>query len=59
MKMPDNDYRLIGKDDMEPSILSRTLRPWRRHDQDRAHRLVEDVLSVGHIVSLEQKFHSC
>ena len=42
--MPDDSYRLIGKDRMEPSILLRKLRPWRTKDADRAKSLVRAVL---------------
>ena len=44
--MPDDRYRLIDKDQMEPSILLRTLRPWRREDADSAKLLVRDVLKA-------------
>ena len=42
--MPDDSYRLIGKDRMEPSILLRKLRPWRTKDADGAKSLVHAVL---------------
>ena len=42
--MPDDSYRLIDKDKMEPSILLRRLRPWRDEDADRAKPLVHAVL---------------
>ena len=42
--MPDDSYRLIGKDKMEAPILLRTLRPWRDEDAVRAQRLVDDIL---------------
>ena len=44
--MPDDSYQLIDKDSMEPSILLRKLRPWRREDADRAQSLVHDVLAA-------------
>ena len=42
--MPDDSYRLIAKDRMEPSILLRELRPWRDEDANRAKSLVRAVL---------------
>ena len=42
--MPNDSYQLIGKDQMEPSILLRELRPWRDEDADRAKSLVRAVL---------------
>ena len=42
-------YPLIDKDQMEPSILLRRLRPWRTEDADRAQSLVHAVLDAyGH-----------
>ena len=35
--MPDDSYQLIDKDQMEPSILLRKLRPWRPEDADSAN----------------------
>ena len=43
--MPDDSHRLIDKDQMEPSILLRKLRPWRPEDANSAKRLVRDVLA--------------
>ena len=44
--MLDDSYRLIDKDQMEPSILLRKLRPWRPKDADRAQPLVHGVLDA-------------
>ena len=44
--MPDDSYRLIDKDQMEPSILLRKLRPWRSEDADRVQSLVHAVLAA-------------
>ena len=44
--MPDDSYRLIDKDKMEPSILLRRLRPWRDEDADRAKPLVHAILDA-------------
>ena len=44
--MPAGGYRLIDKDQMEPSILLRKLRPWRPEDADRAQSLVHAVLAA-------------
>ena len=38
--MPNDSYQLIGKDQMEPSILLRRLRRWRPEDADGAKPLV-------------------
>ena len=43
--LPDDSYRLIEKDQMEPSILLRELRPWRPEDANRAQSLVRAVLA--------------
>ena len=42
--MPNDSYQLIGKDQMEPSILLRRLRRWRPEDADGAKPLVHAVL---------------
>ncbi len=42
--MHDDNYQLIGKDQREPSILIRKLRPWRSGDADRANPLAR----MGH-----------
>ena len=42
----DNIYRLIDKDEMEPSILLRKLRPWRPEDAATAQSLVHAVLDA-------------
>ena len=44
--MPDDNYRLIDKDQMEPSILLRKLRSWRPEDADSAKPLVHSVLDA-------------
>ena len=44
--MHDDSYQLIGKDQMEPSILIRRLRPWRPEDADSAQSLVHAVLDA-------------
>ena len=44
--MHDDSYQLIGKDQMEPSILVRRLRPWQPGDADRAQSLVQSVLAA-------------
>ena len=44
--MPDDSYRLIDKDQMEPAILLRKLRPWRPEDADRGQSLVYAVLDA-------------
>ena len=44
--MADDIYSLIGKDQMEPSILIRRLRPWRPEDADRVQSLVHAVLDA-------------
>ena len=43
--MHDDSYQLIGKDQMEPSILIRRLRPWRPEDASKAQDLVHGVLN--------------
>ena len=44
--MHDDSYQLIGKDQMEPSILIRRLRPWQAGDADRVNPLVHTVLTA-------------
>ena len=44
--MHDDSYQLIGKDQMEPSILIRRLRPWQSGDADSAQSLVQGVLAA-------------
>ena len=44
--MHDDSYQLIGKDQMEPSILIRRLRPWRPEDAPKAQDLVHGVLTA-------------
>ena len=44
--MHNDNYQLIGKDQMEPSILNRRLRPWQSGDADRAQSLVQGVLTA-------------
>ena len=44
--MHNDNYQLIGKDQMEPSILSRRLRPWRPEDASTAQALVHGVLTA-------------
>ena len=44
--MHDDSYQLIGKDQMEPSILNRRLRPWRPGDDSRTQSLVQGVLAA-------------
>ena len=44
--MHNDNYQLIGKDQMEPSILSRRLRPWQSGDADSAQSLVQGVLAA-------------
>ena len=44
--MHNDNYQLIGKDQMEPSILSRRLRPWRPEDASTAQELVDAVLTA-------------
>ena len=44
--MHDDSYQLIGKDQMEPSILSRRLRQWRPEDASKAQDLVDGVLTA-------------
>ena len=44
--MHNDNYQLIGKDQMEPSILSRRLRPWRSEDASTAQELVDAVLTA-------------
>ena len=44
--MHDDSYQVIGKDQMEPSILNRRLRPWRSGDASRAQSLVQGVLAA-------------
>ena len=44
--MHDDSYQLIGKDQMEPSILLRKLRPWRPEDASKAQALVDAVLTA-------------
>ena len=44
--MGDDNYRLIGKDQMAPSILIRKLRPWRPGDADRVNPLAHAVLAA-------------
>ena len=44
--MHDDSYQVIGKDQMEPSILNRRLRPWRSGDASGAQSLVQGVLAA-------------
>ena len=44
--MHDDSYQLIGKDQMEPSILNRRLRQWRPEDASKAQDLVCGVLTA-------------
>ncbi len=44
--MHDDNYRLIGKGQMETFILLHKLRPWRPGDADRANPLVHAVLTA-------------
>ena len=44
--MHDESYQLIGKDQMEPSILIRRLRQWRPEDASKAQDLVDAVLTA-------------
>ena len=44
--MSNDSYQLIDKDQMEPSILLRKLRPWRPEDADKAQSLVHAVLAA-------------
>ena len=44
--MHDDSYQLIGKDQMEPSILIRRLRQWRPEDASKAQALVDAVLTA-------------
>ena len=44
--MHDDSYQLVGKDQMEPSILNRRLRPWRPEDDSRTQSLVQGVLAA-------------
>ncbi len=40
-----NDYKLINRDQMEPSILRRKLDPWRPSKSDRVKPLINEILS--------------
>ena len=44
--MHDDSYQLVGKDQMEPSILNRRLRQWRPEDDSRTQSLVQGVLAA-------------
>ncbi len=44
--MSNDSYQLIDKDQMEPSILLRKLRPWRPEDADKTQSLVHAVLAA-------------
>ena len=44
--MHNDNYQLIGKDQMEPSILVRRLRQWRPEDASKAQGLVDGVLTA-------------